>query len=384
MAGRIKKITAMFLCLTLISLSLVGCSGGQQAKEDQIKIGSVLELTGNASSYGQSALKAIKLALKEINAQGGVLGKELVLISEDNKSEPADAANATTKLIQQDQVDALISCMASSNGIASANIAQASQVPYVAPATVAPEVTQAGDYIFRVCFISPYQGKIMAKFATEKLKAKRIAILTDMSTDYSKGLTKFFKEDFTKLGGQIVGEEAYSQKDTDFSAQLTKIKNLKPDAIFVPGYYNEVGLIAKQAKQLGINIPLLGGDAWDSPKIVEMGGKAIDGCYFVNHYSAQDSDPKIKEFIEKFQKEYGEVPDSMAALGYDAVIVLADAIKRAGSTDKKAVRDALAATKDFQAVTGSLTMDADRNPVKSAVILTFKDGKQVFVEKINP
>lgn len=384
MADRLKKVTAMFLCLTLMAFTLVGCSGGQQAETEQIKVGSVLELTGNASSYGQSALKAIKLAFKEINAQGGVLGKELVLISEDNKSEPADSANATTKLIQQDKVDALISCMASSNGIASANIAQASQVPYVAPATVAPEVTKAGDYIFRVCFTSPYQGKIMAKFAIDELKAKRVAILTDMSTDYSKGLTKFFKEDFVKLGGQVIAEEAYSQKDTDFNAQLTKIKATNPDAIFVPGYYNEVGLISKQAKQLGINIPLLGGDAWDSPKLVEMGGDSINGSYFVNHYSAQDTDPRIQEFIEKFKKEYGEVPDSMAALGYDAAIVLADAIKRAGSTDKKAVRDALAATKDFQAVTGIITMDEERNPVKSAVILVLKDGKQVFVKKVNP
>lgn len=382
MVSRLEKITAIFLCLCFMAFVLTGC--GQQEDKKVIKIGSVLELTGNASSYGQSALKAIKLAVKEVNAEGGVLGKQLVLISEDNKSEPSDAANATTKLIQQDQVDALISCMASSNGIASANIAQAGQVPYVAPATVAPEVTKAGDYIFRVCFISPYQGKIMAKFAVDKLKAKRIAILTDMSTDYSKGLTKFFKDDFTKMGGQIVAEEAYSQKDTDFNAQLTKIKATNPEAIFVPGYYNEVGLIAKQAKQLGIEVPLLGGDAWDSPKLVEMGGTAINGSYFVNHYSPDDKDPRIQNFIEKYKKEYGEVPDSMAALGYDATIVLVDAIKRAGTTDKKAVRDALAATKNFSAVTGILTMDKDRNPVKSAVILQIKDGKQTFVEKINP
>lgn len=382
MVSRLEKITALFLCLAFLAFALTGC--GQQNNSEEIRIGSVLELTGNASSYGQSALKGIKMAFEEINSKGGVLDKKLVLISEDNKSEPSDAANATTKLIQQDQVDALISCMASSNGIASANIAQASQVPYVAPATVAPEVTETGDYIFRVCFTSPYQGKIMAKFAIDTLKVKKIAILTDMSTDYSKGLTKFFKEEYIKLGGKIVAEEAYSQKDTDYNAQLTNLKAAKPEAIFVPGYYNEVGLIAKQAKQLGFNAPLLGADAWDSPKLVEMGGEAINGSYFVNHYSAQDTDPRIQEFVKKYKAKYGEEPDSMAALGYDAAIVLADAIKRAGSTDKKAVRDALAATKDFQAVTGILSMDAERNPVKSAVILEIKDGKQTFVQKINP
>lgn len=367
----------------MVGSLLAGC-GGQQANENEIKIGSVLELTGGTATFGQSALNGVKLAFEEINAAGGVNGKQLVLVSEDNKSEPAESANAVKKLIEQDQVTALIGFTASSNGLAGAPIAQASQVPLVSPATTNPKVTEVGDYIFRVCFIDPFQGTVGAKFAIDTLKAKKAAIFTDITSDYSKGLAQFFKESFTKMGGQIVAEESYAQKDTDFNAQLTKIKATNPDIIYTPGYYTEVGMIAKQAKQLGMQQPLMGGDGWDSPKLAEIAGDAINGSYLTNHYSSEDKDPKIQEFVKKFQDKYGETPDCMAVLGYDAAIVLADAIKRAGSTDKKAIRDALAATKDFPAVTANITLDENRNATKAAVILEMKDGKQTFVTKVNP
>jgi len=378
-----KRMTVLMLCLLMLSALLTGCVG-QQAAENEIKIGSVLELTGGTATFGQSALKGVKLALEEINAQGGVLDKKLALISEDNKSEPAESANAVKKLIEQDQVTALIGFTASSNGLAGAPIAQASQVPLVSPATTNPKVTEVGDYIFRVCFIDPFQGTVAAKFSVDTLKAKKAAIFTDITSDYSKGLAQFFQESSTKMGGQIVSEESYAQKDTDFNAQLTKIKASNPDIIYVPGYYTEVGMIAKQAKQLGMKEPLLGGDGWDSPKLAEIAGDAINGSYLTNHYSFEDKDAKIQSFVKKFQEKYNETPDAMAVLGYDAAIVLADAIKRAGSTDKKAIRDALAATKDFPAVTASITINEQRNATKAAVILEMKDGKQTFVTKVNP
>lgn len=380
---RFKKLTALFLCLMMFGTPLSGC-GGQAGNDKEIKIGSVLELTGGTATFGQSALKGEKMAFEEINASGGVLGKQLVLVSEDNKSEPAESANAVKKLIEQDQVTALIGFTASSNGLAGAPIAQASKVPLVSPATTNPKVTQVGDYIFRVCFIDPFQGTVAAKFASDTLKAKKAAIFTDITSDYSKGLAQFFKESFTKAGGQIVTEESYAQKDTDFNAQLTKIKAANPDVIYTPGYYTEVGMIAKQAKQLGMKQPLLGGDGWDSPKLAEIAGDAIDGSYFSNHYSSEDKDPKIQEFVKKFKDKYGETPDAMAVLGYDAALVLADAIKRAGSTDKAAIKDALAATKDFPGVTAKITIDKDRNATKAAVILEMQGGKQKFVTKVNP
>jgi len=377
------KLLSLAVCLSLAVIFLVGC-GAPKAEEDVIKIGTVFEISGGNSALGKATLDGIKLAVKEANESGGILGKKIVLINEDNKSEPAEGANATKKLVEQDKVTAILGSVASSAVLASAPIAQAAEVPWVAATATNPKVTEVGDYVFRVCFIDPFQGAVVAKFASEKLQAKKAAILVDMTSDYSKGLTEFFKESFTKAGGQIVIEEAYSQKDTDFNAQLTKIKGANPDVIFVPGYYAEVGLIAKQAKQLGLSQPLLGGDAWDSPKLYEIAGNAIDGCYFSNHYTSQDNSPTIKSFVEKYQVEYGQVPDAFGALGYESAVVLLDAIKRAGSTEGKAIRDALASTKDFPAVTGKLTLNEKRDAVKAAVILQIQKGKQVFIERVEP
>ena len=297
---------------------------------------------------------------------------------------PCSAATAVTKLINQDRVVALIGEVASSRSLAAAPIAQSNKVPMVSPSSTNPQVTAVGDYIFRVCFIDPFQGLVMAKFATNTLKMKKVAILYDVRNDYSIGLRNVFGEKFKEMGGQIVAEQSYSEGDSDFRAQLTALKATQPEAIFVPGYYTEVSTIARQAKDLGINAPLLGGDGWDSPKLFEIGGKAIEGSYMSNHNSMDDPNPVIQKFVTDYKAKHKIIPDALATLGYDAANVLFDAMKRAGSTEGPKVRDALAATKNFVGVTGSITIDKDRNPIKPAVVLQVKDGKFAYVETIAP
>jgi branched-chain amino acid transport system substrate-binding protein len=274
--------------------------------------------------------------------------------------------------------------VASSRSLEAAPICQASHVPMISPASTNPKVTEVGDYVFRVCFIDPFQGTVMAKFALDTLKAKRVALLTDVKQDYSQGLAQFFKEYYTAHSGQITSEKSYSSGDKDFRAQLTAIKGDKPDAIFVPGSYTEVGLIARQARSLGIKCPLLGGDGWDSPQLVPIGGSAMEGCYFSNHFSTEDSSPVIQGFIAKYKAKYNAEPDAMAALGYDSAMILADAIKRAGGTDPAKLRDAIAATKGYQGITGLITIDAERNATKPAVILQIKGGVFKFVAAVAP
>jgi branched-chain amino acid transport system substrate-binding protein len=281
-------------------------------------------------------------------------------------------------------VVALLGEVSSSRSLAAAPIAQAAQIPMVSPSSTNPRVTQVGDYIFRVCFTDPFQGAVMAKFASDTLKLKKVAILVDVRNDYSVGLQTFFRQHFKSGGGEIVAEQSYSEGDSDFHAQLTQIKAANPEAIYVPGYYTEVGTIARQARELGITVPLLGGDGWDSPKLWEIGGEALNGCYLSNHYSTDDPSPVVQKFVTEYRKRYNALPDALAALGYDAAKILVDAISRAGSTDGAKMRDALAATKDFQGVTGSITINADRNAVKPAVILKVENGKFTLVETIKP
>jgi branched-chain amino acid transport system substrate-binding protein len=255
----------------------------------------------------------------------------------------------------------------------------------ISPSSTNPKVTQIGDYIFRVCFIDPFQGEVMAKFAFNSLKAKKAAILFDSNSDYSKGLIQFFKAAFTKLGGTIVIEKAYAQRDRDFTGQLTAIRDTTPDVIYVPGYYQEVGVIAKQTKQLGIKAPLLGGDGWDSPQLWDLGGDALNGNYISNHYSVDDPTPVIQDFVKRYKAKYnGIAPDAIAALGYDATMVMADAIKRAGGTECVALRDAIAQTANYKGITGVITLNSERNAVKPAVVLELKDKKFVYKETINP
>lgn len=370
------------------SFVLASCKPASQpgrSSSGDIPIGVYLSFTGSTATFGDSTFKGIQLATEEINAQGGINGRKIVLYREDDRSDAQEARSAVTKLIQRDRVVAVLGEVASSRSLAAAPICQENKIPMISPSSTNPQVTQVGDYIFRVCFIDPFQGAVMAKFAAETLKVKRVAVLTDVKNDYSVGLAKYFKETFTKLGGQIVAEKSYSEGDPDFRAQLTAIKAANPEAIFVPGYYSEVGTIARQARELGIQVPFLGGDGWDSPKLVEGAGNALEGSYFSNHYSHESTDPTVQGFVAKFKTRYnGEVPDALAALGYDAANILFDAIKRAGSTDPTKIRDALAQTKDFPGVTGKITIDADRNAVKPAVVLQVKGKEFKYVQTIQP
>ena len=254
----------------------------------------------------------------------------------------------------------------------------------ITPASTNPQVTQVGDYIFRICFIDPFQGSVMAKFARNTLKADTAAILWDVKSDYSKGLKQFFEETFKQSGGRVVAQPSYSKGDSDFNAQLNSIKQANPDVIFVPGYYTEVGTIARQARDQGMKQPLLGGDGWDSPELFKSAGNALEGSYFSNHYSAESKDPRVQEFIQGYRSKYNKVPDAMAALGYDAAKILAEAIKKAGSTEGQAVRDAIAQTKDFAGVTGTITLNAERNATKPAVVLQIKGKDFKYLETVQP
>ena len=382
------KLISLALGGMLVTGLLAGC-GGSASKD--IKIGVVYELTGNTASFGTAAANGAKLAFKEINANGGVLGKQIQIAVADNKGEPSESSNAMTKVISQDKVIAVTGFTTSSNGIAGSAVAEANKIPFVAAATTNPKVTidensgKVKPYTFRVCFIDPFQGTVGANFVLNTLKAKNAVVMIDNSSDYSKGLSKFFTEAFTKGGGKVMSEIAYLQKDQDFKTILTSIKASNPDVIYLPGYYEEAGKIIKQARELGINAPFVGGDGWDSPKLAEIGGPdALNNTYFTNHYSVEDNSPKSKAFLDAFKKEYGEVPDAMAVLGYDAAYTLVDAIKRANSTESDKIREALANTKDFQGVTGALTLNATHDAVKSAVIIEMKNGKQVYRETVKP
>lgn len=359
-----------------------GCS---RPSADTIKVGEYASLTGKEASFGQSSHKGITLAIEELNAAGGVLGKKIELISADNQTKPGESATAVKKLISRDHVIALLGEVASGRSLEAAPIAQANHIPMIAPAATNPKVTQTGDYIFRVCFIDPFQGKVMAKFALTDLKAKKVAILSSVSNAYSVGLAKFFRETFTEGGGEIAAENNFSEGDKDFRAQLTAVKAAGVDAVFVPAYYTEAALIVRQARDLGITVPFFGGDGWEAPQLLEIGGSALDGCYYSTHFSPQNTAPAVQEFVKKFKARWdNETPDAFAALGYDAAYVLVDAIKRADTTAEPQLRDALAATKNFAGVTGITTIDKNRDASKPAAILAIKDGKLSFLKTVAP
>ncbi len=369
----------------LTALSLLAFVTFNSARAaDTILIGEVGSMTGSEATFGTSTHNGIMLAVKEINAAGGIKGKKVEIISLDDQGKPDEAATAVTKLITQNKVQAILGEVASSRSLAMAPIAQKYKVPMISPSSTNPKVTEVGDYIFRVCFLDPFQGSVMAKFAVEKLKIKKVAILRDVKNDYSVGLANFFTETFKKNGGEIVADVSYSASDVDFKSQLTAIRTKKPEAIFVPGYYTEVGLIGRQARELGIKAPLMGGDGWDSPKLLEIGGKALEGSFFSNHYSAEEASPQVKEFASKYKAEYKVESDGLSAMGYDAAKVLFDAMNRAKSFDSKDVRQAIADTKDYVAVTGKITIDSKRNAVKSAVVLKVSKGVFKYETTINP
>jgi branched-chain amino acid transport system substrate-binding protein len=369
--------------LSIVWLAWIAAGSAIFAQEE-IVIGEYASLTGGSASFGQSSHKGTALAIEEINAAGGVLGKKLKLITEDDQSQAGQPATIVRKLISQDKAVAVLGEVASSKSLEAAPICQQNKIPMISPASTNPKVTEVGDYIFRVCFIDPFQGTVMSKFAQSK-SWKNIAVLTDVKQDYSVGLAEFFIKDFKASGGQIVKEQKYSTGDKDFKPQLTSIKAAKPDAIFVPGYYAEVSLIAKQARLLGIKAPLLGGDGWVGDSLLKVAGDSLDGSFFSCHFSSDDKSPVVQGFVEKFKAKYnGETPDDMAALGYDSAMILADAIKRAGTTEPEKLRAAIAETKDHQGITGKITLDAQRNANKPAVILTIGNGGFQFVETVAP
>jgi branched-chain amino acid transport system substrate-binding protein len=376
------RLLAVFL-LGGLALS-TACGGEKTPGADGIQVGFFGALTGPTATFALSGRNGSALAADELNAAGGVLGKRIEFVVEDDRNEASEAASAVSKLITRDHVVALIGENASSRTLAAAPIAQSYGVPIISPSSTNVEVTKKGDYVFRVCFIDSYQGGVLSSFAYRTLNARKAAILVDARNDYSVGLAAAFRERFEKEGGRIVGEMKYTEGDSDFSAQLTAIRDLQPDVLFVPGYYTDAGLVARQAKSLGLSATLLGADGWDSPKLAEIGGAAVEGAYFSNHYSVDDPSPVGRRFVDAYRKRYRADPDSIAALSYDAVRLLADAIRRAGSTEGKRVRDALAGTRDFEGVTGRITMDADRNPIKPAVILQVSGGRFRFVTSVAP
>ncbi len=377
-----RKLLTVALTLTL----LAGCA----KKENVIKVGEYGGLTGSTATFGISTKNGIDMATEETNAAGGLLGKKVEIYVEDDRCLPEEAASAVKKLITQDKVVAMLGEVASSRSLAGAPICQDNKIPMITPSSTNPKVTQVGDYIFRICFIDPFQGEAMAKFAYNNLGLRKAAILKDSKNDYSVGLAQFFAETFKGLGGQIVAEESYFEQDQDFKAQLTSIKGKKPETIFIPGYYTEVGLIARQARELGIPASLMGGDGWDSPKLAEIAtikkpGDALKNCYFSNHYASDDPNPVIQGFIQKYKAKYNEVPDAMAVLGYDVAQILFDAIKRAGTTDGEKVKEQLAQTANFPGVSGSITIDSARNALKALVVLKIVEGGAYqYMATVNP
>ncbi len=374
-----SKLGAAILAAACI-LAFASCgSGGSSA----IKIGNINPVTGEAASFGASTKNGAAMAADEWNAAGGLLGKKIKLIYADDKGDPAEGAAVFTKMIQQDKVAAILGGITSRVALAGAPIAQAAKVPMLTPTATNEKVTQVGDYVFRSCFIDSFQGTIAAKYAANELKAAKAAIIFDVGSDYSKGLAENFTAVFEQGGGKIVAAEAHPSGATDFKAQLTKIVQAKPEVLYVPDFYNDVGLIAKQARELGFKGAMVGVDGWDSPELVKIAGDAIEGGVFTNHYSKDDSRPVVQDFVKRYQEKYKSDPDALAALAYDGANILFDAIKRAGKTDAAAIRDALQAT-DSDGVIGKITYDANRNPIKSAVIVEIKDGKQVYKTTVNP
>jgi branched-chain amino acid transport system substrate-binding protein len=355
-----------------------------QSSFAEIKIGAVTCLTGALSTFGVSSVQGAKLAVEEINAAGGTLGQPIQLIVEDNGSKAGETATITRKFISQDKVVAILGDLTSSATMEGAPLAQTAKIPLLTPSATNVAITRIGNYIFRSCFIDPFTGKIMAKFALDRLKAKQAIVMTDVKQDYSVGLTDAIRHYFSQNGGRISTTLSYSSGDTNFRTQLTEVRIAHPDVVFLPGYYTEAGLILLQAKQLGITCPFVGGEGWDSPALVQVAGKAAEGNYYTDHFSAADPNPRVQKFVQTYRAKYHALPDALAALWYDGVRLLSQAVQRAGSTDPGKIRDALAAMRDFDGVTGRISIDENRNASKSGVILKIENGESEMVQEIAP
>lgn len=373
------RVLSSVLAVCVVGVGVGGCTQSR-VPEDEIRIGQFGSFTGSEASFGQSTDRGIRLIFDAKNAAGGIRGKKIVLVTEDNQGKAEETTSIVKKLIAQDQVIALLGEVASTRSLAAAPIAQNYKIPMITPSSTNPEVTKKGDFVFRVCFIDPMQGPIMARFAAEDLKLKKVAILRDIKSDYSMGLSKFFTAKFKELGGEVVATLDYTSNDPDFKAQLTQIRAVAPDGLFVPGYYNDLGPIARQARELGLKIPLLGGDGWDSPKLFELSAGALEGAYYANHYSAESPSPVTQKFIRDYRKAYGVQADGLAAAGYDAAAILLDAIERAPTLTPKAIRDELARTVDFNGATGRITINKDRNADKDIFIVKVAGNAVKFVK----
>lgn len=376
-----RPIVKMVLGLisTAVVASALSCTKKEENK-NEIRIGQFGSMTGPEATFGQSTDKGVRMAIEAKNAAGGINGKKIVLITEDNQGKSEETTSIVKKLITQDHVVALLGEVASTRSKAAAPIAQSNKVPMITPSSTNPSVTAVGDYIFRVCFIDPVQGPIVARFAREELKLKKMAVLRDLKSDYSIGLSEFFVKKFKELGGQIVSEQTYSSNDSDFKAQLTQIRAANPDGIFIPGYYNDIGPIGRQARELGIKAVLLGGDGWDSPKLFELANGALEGSYYSNHYAAESPNPATQDFIKKYKEKYGVVPDGLAAAGFDATSILIAAIERAKEITPTAIRDEIAKTKDHDGATGKITINSDRNADKDVFIVKVVGSGLKFVK----
>lgn len=388
---RVTKLLSVLAAGAVMMGALAGCGGEKKADGDTIKIGGLLEMTGGSASFGISSKNGIDLALNQINAKGVLGGKKLALVVADDKSEASEATNGMQKLLSQDKVVAVIGPNQSSAVIASGAINNGMKVLDITPMGTNPDVTvdpktgKTREHSFRACFIDPFQGTVMANYVSKEMGIKKAAIYIDNTSDYAKGLAAFFKDNFVKNGGEVVAQEAYLQKDTDFKSTLTKIKAANPDFIYIPGYYQEVGLIVKQAREIGLNVPMAGGDGWDSSKLPEIAGKAaLNNTFFTNLYSPDDTSDLNKKFVAEYQKAYNAKPDVFAALAYDCALLVAQAIENAKSAEPAKISEAMAKIKGFKGVSGEVTFNEQHNPIKSAVIIENKDGVQTFKAKVNP
>jgi branched-chain amino acid transport system substrate-binding protein len=369
----------------LASLALPAATSLRAADAGPIRIGHYASLTGKDAAFGVATRKGILLAVEELNAQGGVLGRRIEYLVEDIQSKQGESVTAVKKLISRDKVVAVLGANASSNSLEAAPICQNAKIPMMAISSTNPKVTEIGDYIFRICFIDPFQGAVLAQFAHTSLKAKRVALLTSTNSPYSIGLSAVLRERFKALGGEIVAEQKFTEGDKDFRAQLTAIRTARPDVIAATGFYSEAALICRQARSLGIEVPFIGGDGWEAPQLVELGGPAVEGSYYSTYFSAENSATEVQSFVQRYRARWSnETPEAVSALGYDALRLIAAAIQRNGTADSRKLRDAIAATRDFAGVTGRTTIDAKRNSEKAAVMLTIREGKPRFFEAVTP
>ncbi len=384
-----RQLMAVLAGLAIVAVLSCGGGAGRADGSGPIKVGLIVPLTGDVKTFGESARNGAMLAIEEANAAGGINGRKIDVVATDDKNDPTETGNAGSKLIDMDRVAVIIGSVSSKCSSPLSDKCQTAKIPMITPTSTNPKVTVGEDgkrkeYVFRACFIDPFQGTVAAKFAIDSLKVKTAAVMYDVGNDYSKGLADYFKSNFEQGGGRVIAFESYAKDDVDFSALLTKVKQSNPDVLFLPDYYNKVGLIAKQARQLGVKATLLGGDGWDSPEMSKIAGDAIVGGYFTNHYSPDDPRPEVQEWVRRYQAKHGQKPDALATLGYDAGLLLIQALRNAPNARPDEIKAALGAIKDFPCVSGRITFDEWGNPIKSAVVLEYAKDGQKYVTTINP